>query len=95
MFQCTSRLTLFSKVNKMFGKDSLASNIVHDTTKLLPCAAEQITRTQFSYLVCGVLTPGKMLSSPKEAVADPLPKHLLFVWWSSPVQLLQVLKEYR
>ena len=79
MFQCMSKITQFLIENKMFGKDYLASNIGHDATKLLPCAAEQITRTQFSYLVCGVLTPGKMLSSPKEAVVDPLPKQLLFV----------------
>ena len=38
-------------------------------------------------LACGVLTPGKLLSSPKEAVADPLPKCLLFGWWSSPVPI--------
>ena len=43
---------------------------------------------QFCCLVCGVLAPGKLLPSPKEPVADPLPKHLLFGWWRSPVQLL-------
>ena len=32
--------------------------------------------TKFCGLVCGVLAPEKQL---KEAVADPLPKHLLFV----------------
>ena len=47
-----------------------------------------MTHSQFCCLVCGVLTPGKLLASPKEALADPLPKHLLF-GWSSPVQLLQ------
>ena len=30
---------------------------------------------------------GKLLPSPKEAIADPRPKHLLFVWWSSPVTM--------
>ena len=37
-------------------------------------------------LICGVLSPGKLLASPK--VADPLTKHLLFGCWSSPVQPL-------
>ena len=37
--------------------------------------------TQFCCLVCGVLALGKLLPCPKEAVADPLPKHLLFSWW--------------
>ena len=30
-----------------------------------------MTHTQFCYLVCGVLAPGKLLPCPKEAVADP------------------------
>ena len=55
------------------------SNFVNDTIKLT---------NQLCCLVCGVLTPGKLLPSPKEVVADPLPKHWLFAWWSSPVQLL-------
>ena len=31
---------------------------------------------------------GKLLPRPKEAVADLLPKHLLFGWRSAPVQVL-------
>ena len=34
-----------------------------------------------------VPTPGQQLSCPEETVDDPLPKHLLFGWLSSPVQL--------
>ena len=50
--------------------------------------AGRMTCAQFCCLVGGVLSPGKLLSSPREAVADPLPKHLLLGWGSSPVQLL-------
>ena len=39
-----------------------------------------------------VLTPGKLLPNPKAAVADPLPKHRLFGWWSSPVSVTKSLK---
>ena len=40
-------------------------------------------------LVCGVLYSWSIITkSLNEAVADPLPKHLLFGWWSSHVQLL-------
>ena len=41
--------------------------------------------TRFCCFVYGVLA---LATSPKEAVAAPLPKHLLFGWWSSPVQFL-------
>ena len=39
-------------------------------------------------LVFRFLSSVTLLSSPKEAVADPLPKHLLFGLWSFPVQML-------
>ena len=42
---------------------------------------------QFCSLVCGVLAPGQLLLSPKETVAAPLPKHLVFIWWNSAIQL--------
>ena len=42
-----------------------------------------MARAQFYCLVGGVLAPGKLLPSPKETVADPQSKHLLFGWWSS------------
>ena len=40
------------------------------------------------HLICGVLAPWKLLPSPMEAVANPLPKHLLFGCWSSFVKRL-------
>ena len=36
-----------------------------------------MTRAQFYSLVCRFVAPGKLLPSPKEAVAEPLPKHWL------------------
>ena len=33
---------------------------------------------QFCCVFCEVLAPGKLLLIPKEAVADPLSKHLIF-----------------
>ena len=42
------------------------------------CAAKQMTCAQFCYLVCGVLASGNCYQVQR-AVADPLPKHLLFV----------------
>ena len=33
------------------------------------------SRSVLLCLVCEDLAPGKLLSSPKDAVADPLPKH--------------------
>ena len=42
-----------------------------------------------SYMFCGVLAPGQLLPYPKEAVADPLPKHLQLC---TTVQCYQVLK---
>ena len=48
---------------------------------------------QFCCLVCGVLAAEKLLPYPKEAVADPQPKYLVFGWWHSPIQLLNVLME--
>ena len=46
------------------------------------------THTQFQYLVSCVLALDKLFPSLKYAVADPLPKHLTFGLWSSPVQPL-------
>ena len=46
-----------------------------------------MTRALFSCLICGVLIPGKLLACQKEDVADTQLKHLLFVWWTSPVLL--------
>ena len=39
-------------------------------------------------LAC-VFALGLLLPSPKEVIADPLPKYLLFVRRNSPVQLIQ------
>ena len=44
-------------------------------------------------LVCGVVIPGKQLPSPREAVADPLPKHLLLLVEFSSVTVTKSLKE--
>ena len=52
-----------------------------------------ITCSQFCCLLGGVLALGKLLPSPMEALADSLPKHLLFGWWSSPMQHCEVLEE--
>ena len=43
--------------------------------------------TQYCSLVCacGLFAPGKLLPGSKEVVADALPNHVLFGWWSSPV----------
>ena len=43
----------------------------------------------FSSLVCEVLASGQLLPCPKEAVADTVPKFLLYC---SPVQCYQVLE---
>ena len=51
-----------------------------------------MTAAQFRCLLCGVLILGKLLPSPKEAVADPLQKHMLLGWWISPLQLLRGLE---
>ena len=37
-----------------------------------------MTCALFCSSVCGIFTSGKLLRSPKEAVADPLPNYLLF-----------------
>ena len=44
----------------------------------------------YNSLVSGPVPPFNNLVvklSPKEAVADPIPKYLLFGWYCSPVQL--------
>ena len=69
--------------NKVFGNDHLVSNFIDDAIKLMHVQyykRNEYTRAQFCCLVCGILASGKLLKSPKEAVADPLPKHLLFGW---------------
>ena len=45
------------------------NGVVDDAIKLA-----HVTLAQFCGSVCGILALGKSLSSPKEAVADPLPK---------------------
>ena len=44
-----------------------------------------MTRTQFYCLTCGVLIPGKLLPSPKKAVADPVPRYTLLFWLKEAV----------
>ena len=38
---------------------------------------EQITRTRFCCLVCGVLAPRQLLPSPRETITDSIPRYLL------------------
>ena len=68
MFHCTSTTTPFLKRRiKAVGKDHLVRNFVDDAITLMHMLQNNCC------LVCGVLAPGKLLQSPKEAVADPLP----------------------
>ena len=70
MFQCTS--ILFSRSSGGGGGGG-GTNLVK--------SLKNIIITEHAIL-CGVLAPGQLLSSPMEAVADSLPKHMLFgyVW---------------
>ena len=51
------------------------SNFVDDAIKLM-LVLHFKQSTLFCSLVCGVLSPWKVLPSPKKAVNDPFPKHL-------------------
>ena len=64
--------------------------VVDDAIKLVHRCIIRIkmTHIRFCGLVCGILALGKLLQSPKEAVADSLLKYLVSGWWSSPVQPL-------
>ena len=76
MFQCTYMTTLCGLHNKAIGKDYLMSNFVGHAMKLmhvlLACA-------QFCCFVLLISYSCKTVAKSKEAVADPLPKHLA-VW---------------
>ena len=81
--------------NKAVGKDVLMSNFIHDAIKLsyvLYYKQNRLLALSSAVQFVESTLLGRLLQSPTEAVADPLPKHLLFGLWSSSVQCYQVLE---